>query len=276
MEIGLSIDTDDNYGKIRYAWSMRGPERDVEIGQALRAARREIRCSQGQAAARMRELGWRWSQSTVSDLERGAKSLRLAEALDLAEVVGIPLERLAGSGHLPAASRDATGTGDYRGTLQRLVESLAARRVPQDDYVTEVAYALFFDLERLSVDLDAQLLPAALWDPWDRKDALASGLSGEGPLADLLIGLGSGAVDWSECVESLAELGVRPEALRPIAPLHRRCFLVLREAHTSPSLRAFLESAPQALVSDLQSLGRALRTELQDAAPRHNQLWSQP
>ncbi len=39
--------------------------------------------SQKELAERMRDLGWKWSQSTVWSIEKGERPLRLAEAQDL-------------------------------------------------------------------------------------------------------------------------------------------------------------------------------------------------
>lgn len=77
---------------------MTGPARDAELGQALKVARVNANLSQAHVAHRMRERGWRWNQSAVSDVERGAKSLRLAEALDLSEILRTPLAVFADEG----------------------------------------------------------------------------------------------------------------------------------------------------------------------------------
>jgi hypothetical protein len=61
-------------------------EQDRRIGEAviaLRAAR-----TQQAVADDMRERGWKWSQATVWSVEKGERPLRLAEAGDLAEVLG--------------------------------------------------------------------------------------------------------------------------------------------------------------------------------------------
>jgi hypothetical protein len=42
----------------------------------------------------MRERGWKWSQATVWSVEKGERPLRLSEATDLAEVLGIMLHVL--------------------------------------------------------------------------------------------------------------------------------------------------------------------------------------
>lgn len=44
--------------------------------------------SQRDTAAAMRERGWKWSHVTLVSIEAGERPLRLAEAMDLAEVLG--------------------------------------------------------------------------------------------------------------------------------------------------------------------------------------------
>src|SRR4051812_1127815 len=47
--------------------------------------------SQQYVADAMRERDWKWSQATVWSVEKGERPLRLSEATDLAEVLGILL-----------------------------------------------------------------------------------------------------------------------------------------------------------------------------------------
>lgn len=63
---------------------------DAQIGRnvnLIRAGR-----TQKEVAAGMRDRGWRWTQSTVWSIESGERSVKLAEATDLATVldVGVP------------------------------------------------------------------------------------------------------------------------------------------------------------------------------------------
>lgn len=44
----------------------------------------------------MRARGWNWSQTTVWQAEAGQRPLRLAEAADLADELGISVDRLLG------------------------------------------------------------------------------------------------------------------------------------------------------------------------------------
>ncbi|MFB2596588.1 helix-turn-helix domain-containing protein [Herbiconiux sp. P17] len=66
--------------------------RDSDIGQnllTLRGAR-----TQKEIADRMRELGWKWSQATVWAIEKGERSVKLAEAHDLAELLDVDVSDL--------------------------------------------------------------------------------------------------------------------------------------------------------------------------------------
>ncbi len=65
---------------------------DRLIGNAVTKFRGER--SQADIAAQMRQRGWRWSQATVWSVEKGERPLRLAEADDLARVLGCLLADL--------------------------------------------------------------------------------------------------------------------------------------------------------------------------------------
>jgi hypothetical protein len=62
-------------------------EQDKRIGQTVSILRGD-RTQQAVAVA-MRERGWKWSQATVWSIEKGDRPLRLAEADDLAGVLGV-------------------------------------------------------------------------------------------------------------------------------------------------------------------------------------------
>lgn len=59
---------------------------DRQIGRNVAAFRDER--SQKEVAEAMRQLGWKWSQATLWAIEKGERPLRLAEAKDLAQVLG--------------------------------------------------------------------------------------------------------------------------------------------------------------------------------------------
>ncbi|KZM68095.1 helix-turn-helix domain-containing protein [Nocardia terpenica] len=60
----------------------------------FRAARKALKLPQAQVAVRMRQRGYRWSESTVSRIEHGHHRPQLREAAALAEIVAIPLDRM--------------------------------------------------------------------------------------------------------------------------------------------------------------------------------------
>lgn len=60
--------------------------RDEAIGQAVSVLRDDQ--TQQAVADAMRQRGWKWSQATVWSVEKGERPLRLAEADDLAAVLG--------------------------------------------------------------------------------------------------------------------------------------------------------------------------------------------
>jgi hypothetical protein len=62
-------------------------EQDKRIGQTVLILRGD-RTQQAVAVA-MRDRGWKWSQATVWSVEKGDRPLRLAEADDLAGVLGV-------------------------------------------------------------------------------------------------------------------------------------------------------------------------------------------
>lgn len=70
-------------------------DRDKQIGETLKTLRGET--SQEALADSMRERGWKWSQATVWSVEKGERPLRLAEAEDLASVLGTHLSTLTGT-----------------------------------------------------------------------------------------------------------------------------------------------------------------------------------
>lgn len=71
---------------------MAGTERDKLIGQNVTAFRRER--TQKAIAEAMRASGHKWSQATVWSVEQGERPLKLAEALDLAQVLYCQLDDL--------------------------------------------------------------------------------------------------------------------------------------------------------------------------------------
>lgn len=69
-------------------------ERDERVGQAVVALRGEA--PQSLIAHEMRRRGWKWSQATVWSVEKGERPLRLLEASDLAEILGVHIDDFFG------------------------------------------------------------------------------------------------------------------------------------------------------------------------------------
>lgn len=67
-------------------------EIDEAIGQNLQRLRGEM--SQTVLASRMKALGHKWTQPTVVAVEKGERPLRLAEAKDIGEILGIDIKGL--------------------------------------------------------------------------------------------------------------------------------------------------------------------------------------
>jgi hypothetical protein len=59
---------------------------DALIGRNVAAYRGDR--SQSEIASAMKSRGWKWAQNTVSAVEAGERPLRLAEAVDLAQILG--------------------------------------------------------------------------------------------------------------------------------------------------------------------------------------------
>ncbi|BDI23548.1 hypothetical protein L3i23_23240 [Herbiconiux sp. L3-i23] len=78
---------------------------DKDIGARVAGTRGGM--SQRLLATRMRDLGWPWSQATVSSVEKGERPLRLAEAEALAGLFDVPVASfLPGWGKLLRQSID--------------------------------------------------------------------------------------------------------------------------------------------------------------------------
>lgn len=64
------------------------PQSDAEIGANVTAARERSETSQRDLAAAMTGRGFKWSQATVSQVEKGSRPLRFNEAQHLADLIG--------------------------------------------------------------------------------------------------------------------------------------------------------------------------------------------
>lgn len=81
---------------------------DREIGSNVQRERERLGVSQQVLADVMRERGWKWSQATVWAVEKGDRPMRLAEALDLAQVLDVDVRNFgqsAANSAISASSR---------------------------------------------------------------------------------------------------------------------------------------------------------------------------
>lgn len=112
-----------------------GQRADEIFGANLRALREDNGMSQPELARRMVERGWPWHQSTVYRTESGRQPIKLGEAVYLARILGVSVDRLAGvtpdiSEEAREARRQADAAEEYRRkskeslvfTLERLLE----------------------------------------------------------------------------------------------------------------------------------------------------------
>lgn len=99
---------------------------DVRIGERLQQLRGDM--SQAALAASMAERHHKWSQATVWSVETAKRPLRLAEAEDVAEILGVGVADLLQRDGVETASRAAMTEID---AVNAKVESLryAAREV---------------------------------------------------------------------------------------------------------------------------------------------------
>lgn len=62
---------------------------DKQIGKNVTRIRNDQGLSQKEVGDRMKALGWKWAQNTVWAVESGERSLKLAEAEDLANIFSV-------------------------------------------------------------------------------------------------------------------------------------------------------------------------------------------
>lgn len=64
---------------------------DLRIGANVNMLRGDM--SQAALASAMREMGWKWTQPTVAAIEKGERPLKLAEAVQLSQILGADLQQ---------------------------------------------------------------------------------------------------------------------------------------------------------------------------------------
>jgi transcriptional regulator with XRE-family HTH domain len=105
---------------------------DEEIGRRVRVARMGVPMSQQELAENMTDAGGKpWYQGTVTAVETGKRPLRFSEAIELADLLGISLDSLAGR---PSVEEDALRRRAVRAEdrLQRAYQALRGIYDEQD------------------------------------------------------------------------------------------------------------------------------------------------
>lgn len=147
------------------------------LGANVRYLREHASMSQVELARRMAERGWSWHQATIYKVETGKQFVRLDEALDLADLLGVTLDRLTWAiGETAEEELVTLAITSLRERMQEAAVAIIRLRVAQgmaegraaaaadSDYphVRELGSDLEEDLR--SVDLDAVFgLASILW-----------------------------------------------------------------------------------------------------------------
>jgi hypothetical protein len=97
---------------------------DERIGKAVHAAR--ATATQKSVADAMRRKGHKWSQSTVWAVEKGDRTLKLTEAHDLVEILGVTVDDLTADTEDLEARLLMRRYAERRGALVDAVDDLFA------------------------------------------------------------------------------------------------------------------------------------------------------
>jgi len=154
--------------------------RDAVIGSSVHRLRTGRGLSQQDVADAMRTHGWKWTQSTVWSIEADRRPLRLAEAADLAGILGTslpdllqdPLSSLLNEretrAHQYAQERDLAAAGAHVlespiAALHALAAAHAGEDVRLETYGIGIALDAFGDVpwDRCAAILDYLGVPSA-------------------------------------------------------------------------------------------------------------------
>lgn len=109
------------------------PDFDAVIGANLKRIRGDM--NQADLADEMKRRGHKWSQATVWAVQRGERSLKLAEARDVAEVLGVRVEAFF------LASEAEKRFTDVRKALHDLRRARIDLRSAYREWITTKQYA---------------------------------------------------------------------------------------------------------------------------------------
>jgi transcriptional regulator with XRE-family HTH domain len=141
----------------RYADAM--PKTDRDIGAIVAALRGQT--PQRDLAEKMTQQGFRWTQGTVSSVEKGERSLKLTEGAALAEVLGTDVQSLVKDEDAARIERE------YRAVEQALRDAHQELRSATSKLLAAQAYSRHIrsqstEQEHEPADAEAQLDPVAV------------------------------------------------------------------------------------------------------------------
>lgn len=111
-----------------------GTPDEARFVEAMRRFREIQGLSQGELAARLAEAGWDgFRQTTVSRIEKGERTVRLAEAHAIAQVLGTSLTRMTDE----TAPGDAERIRELDGLIEGLEQQISACRQKLVHYQVE-------------------------------------------------------------------------------------------------------------------------------------------
>lgn len=95
---------------VEYRWLMPASSSDstaeMAFAENLKTLREDRGLSQGKVAEMMADRGFKWHQATVYKIENGSRQVQLGEARAVAEILGVPLDRMTdGTENIVALSR---------------------------------------------------------------------------------------------------------------------------------------------------------------------------
>lgn len=105
---------------------------DVRIGKNVRRLREARGLSQAALAERMRQAGWKWSQPTVAAIEKGERSLKFAEAMNLFSLPVLDVDDVTQLLTVPHVDMWWAATGNVVRRAEQLRDAATIYRLAQD------------------------------------------------------------------------------------------------------------------------------------------------
>ena len=164
---------------------------DVAIGRAVVRLRTSAGWTQQELADHMRTRGWPWTQPAVAKVELGKRPVRLAEAKDLAQLLGVKTQDL-----LASPLDDTISTLRSReGEAMRLIE-----KATQDASRARQQYRTLDEIRRAAAGERIYFGPSPLLG-----------------VADAF-----GQLPWSETCAILRQLGASEPQIAQLTKIYRR------------------------------------------------------